>query len=215
MTGGESGESLIPSRSSDHPKKKSILKKDAISPEETETLLHDVRYERLENGDDGRDSPTQQGMGEDSDSDLFSSIPPPSHHTPSIRTHPPPKLAPPPKIFSPQSKVKPIKFVGIVNADGAVSPISPIGSTSSPSASPGMLKNMKEMDNQDQHHFQDSNITADKEKHLDPSKHREKSEESDKEKDDINLINSVGGNAIDDSTIAFIDEPSTPGDTFP
>ncbi len=72
-------------------------------------------------------------------------------HTPSTQTFPPPRLAPPPKSIGPRvgsgrPQAQPIKFIGL---DGEhLSPGDQDGHLS-PSSSPGMIKSLKELDNQD------------------------------------------------------------------
>jgi hypothetical protein len=159
-----------------------------------ETLLHDGSHDPLlANGDDGTDS-----LG---DHELFT-LPPPAQH--SSRSQPRPKSQP--KKSSTHSKIFPFKISLISGHKDKDEPKASAPSkspTDDPqTTSPGLLKTMKELDNQDQHNSSN--------RYQDPSRDQEKATP---DKDcDGNFVNSVGGRALDDPSIAYIDEATTPVD---
>ncbi len=174
LSGGESGDSHSdPLLGQPVRNKKSGNKRDALSREETETLLedsgiHDNAQEISDDVDMFTDSAAaHQGapavIQPSREVDVL--LPSPTsitttHHAkpqltspqaPTTQTFPPPRLAPPPKSIGPKVGTKPlaqpIKFIGL---DGEhLSPNDHDGHLS-PSSSPGMIKSLKELDNQDQ-----------------------------------------------------------------
>ena len=260
LSEGELGD-LTQTRSDNQIKRK-LLRKEAINKEETENLLDqsdDACQDPNENGDEGpilaalsgrvlriNNAVTSQNL---TSPPLQPSLINYARGKPYAKTFPP-KLAPPPKAIGPKLGAKPpaqpIKFVGIGSPSNSTE-MSPErvtdDSEEGPSASPGLLKTMKELDNQDQQLFNgatpssevpprgfklnlqdtarpDSNITADIKHHNRLNSDEEKSVKetgphspNQKEMEEMDYFENSVGQGIDDSKLAFIDE--TPVDGLP
>ena len=101
----------------DLPKKKSILKKDAISKEETEPLFHDSFSREIhENGEDTSDTISTSPLLEEFQS--------PVHKPKAKADKSPPKIAPPPKSMGPLTRVG-LKMAPRATVE-TLSPMSPL-----------------------------------------------------------------------------------------
>ena len=242
--------------------KKSGNKRDALNQEETETLLedsgiHDNAQEISDDIDMYTDSITPQQqqiplarhnqttmpavIKPSQEMDVLLPSPTSTHHAKPhtqqghTQTFLPPRLAPPPKSIGPKvgtrPQAQPIKFIGV---DGEhLSPNDQDGHLS-PSASPGMIKSLKELDNQDQQmmkalvssggamktsphsgevpmfksHSMHSHLQNPRDNNLTAEKDRARALEkshSEGDKEKESVLNSL----IDDLKIAFIDETNS------
>ena len=237
-------------------------KKDALNQEETETLLedsgiHDNAQEISDDVDMYTDSITPQQqvpLASHQRNNQAPAVIKPSHEMDVLlpsptsihyakrqtqhghtQTFPPPRLAPPPKSIGPKvgtrPQAQPIKFIGV---DGEhLSPNDQDGHLS-PSASPGMIKSLKELDNQDQQmmkalvgsggamktsphtgeapmfksHSMHSHLQNPRDNNLTAEKDRARTLEkshSEGDKEKESVLNSL----IDDPKIAYIDETNS------
>lgn len=199
---GESGDGGTPTKSADVPKKKSILKKDAINKEETETLLRDGQHAQDDVTSDTAASPPLQRQS------LFrpsSSSKPSAAAAAAAAASCPPKINPPPKTSRPTVRLQPhgahfVKLPG-VSDNGSSSPPSRESAAAAAAACPSLLKADGQGCQANNHDVSTASETAD-------ARRSTASKDTTPDEAIDNFINSFAGPGIDDSKIAFIDEQS-------